>query len=296
MNAPDALAARLAELSAPLEPQSTGVEPRVARLGGIRAVVFDVYGTLFISASGDVGTVAGQHRTEAAGDALRAMGWPADVERAEQCVDRFLEGIEHDHAMRRAADVEFPEIEIRDIWRTALEAIVPEPTDDAIARFAIEYECRVNPVWPMPHLTDMLDALRASPLHLGIVSNAQFFTPLLFPAFLRGDAAACGFETPLSVWSYRLREAKPSQRLYRDLLAALREHHGIEPRQVLYVGNDMRNDIAPADALGIRTALFAGDRRSLRQREGDSMCEGVTPDITITDLLQLREVLDLSAA
>ena len=51
----------------------------------------------------------------------------------------------------------------------------------------------------------------------------------------------------------------------------------------------MRNDIAPAAALGFRTALFAGDRRSLRLREEDAL--GVTPDAIITSLDQIASVL-----
>ena len=36
--------------------------------------------------------------------------------------------------------------------------------------------------------------------------------------------------------------------------------------------------------MGFRTALFAGDRRSLRLREGDSRVEGVSPDIVVKSL------------
>lgn len=41
---------------------------------------------------------------------------------------------------------------------------------------------------------------------------------------------------------------------------------GIESSQTLYVGNDMLNDIYPAQQLGLKTAFFAGDQRSLRKR------------------------------
>jgi putative hydrolase of the HAD superfamily len=57
---------------------------------------------------------------------------------------------------------------------------------------------------------------------------------------------------------------------------------------VLYVGNDMLHDVLPAAAMGFRTALFAGDRRSLRRREGDARVASVTPDVVV---LQLRDLL-----
>jgi hypothetical protein len=37
------------------------------------------------------------------------------------------------------------------------------------------------------------------------------------------------------------------------------------------------------------TALFAGDRRSLRLRKDDPSCRLLTPDLVITDLGQLIE-------
>jgi putative hydrolase of the HAD superfamily len=62
---------------------------------------------------------------------------------------------------------------------------------------------------------------------------------------------------------------------------------GIPVAATLYVGNDMLNDIRPASAVGFKTALFAGDGRSLRLRESDDRCRGRSPDLIVTDLRQL---------
>ena len=67
---------------------------------------------------------------------------------------------------------------------------------------------------------------------------------------------------------------------------------GIETSSVLYLGNDMLNDILPADRAGFQTALFAGDARSLRLRKDDPRCQGLAADLVITDLMQLVELLD----
>ena len=61
----------------------------------------------------------------------------------------------------------------------------------------------------------------------------------------------------------------------------------IAPEEALYVGNDMLNDILPACKLGFHTALFAGDARSLRRRDGDGQLEAVAPDLVLTELGQL---------
>ena len=63
--------------------------------------------------------------------------------------------------------------------------------------------------------------------------------------------------------------------------------------QTLYVGNDMLNDVTPAKKLGYRTALFAGDARSLRRRAGHPDTAGVVPDLIVTDLRDLSACLGI---
>ena len=67
--------------------------------------------------------------------------------------------------------------------------------------------------------------------------------------------------------------------------------YGIGPPEVLYVGNDMLNDILPASSVGFRTALFAGDARSLRRRQGDGRVARIVPDLVLTRLSQLQECI-----
>ena len=128
----------------------------------------------------------------------------------------------------------------------------------------------------MPGLKETLAAIRERGLLLGIVSNAQFYTPLLFEAFLGAPPDELGFTPDCCVWSYREREGKPSTALYEKLATAL-EASSIAPDQTLYVGNDVRNDIRPAQRIGFKTALFAGDQRSLRLRQDDPECAAIKP-------------------
>jgi putative hydrolase of the HAD superfamily len=78
--------------------------------------------------------------------------------------------------------------------------------------------------------------------------------------------------------------------MYRLAVDSLSKR-GISPESVLYVGNDMRNDIAPAARCGFRTALFAGDARSLRLRPDEPLCDGVNADIVVKELADLLHCL-----
>jgi len=278
----DDLASLIRSLASPLEPRPTNAVPDLEPLSGIRSVLFDVYGTLVISASGDIG-LAGEQNAQASFDAaLAAAGMRATPTAGPHTLEQFIRAF---HAERRSAGVEFPEVDILDIWGKVL------PSKDDLARLAIEYELRVSPVWPMPGLVGLLDDLRGRNRVLGIVSNAQFYTPLMLEGLLNSPLPDLGFDAECCAWSYRLLEAKPSTRIYEAALKGLKRIHGIEPPEVLYVGNDMRNDIWPASLTGCRTALFAGDARSLRLREDDPRCVGVIPDRIVTDLRQITEII-----
>lgn len=275
---------RIRTLSRPLSARPTDQEAVLKDLSGIRAVIFDVYGTCFISGSGDIGNAAADPKVDALTLSLQEQGVEMSEELAEPAMARFFELIGYDHEQEQGKGTEFPEVRILDIWEhwrreAGIQVNVPQ--------LAIDVECRLNPVWPMPGLVPCLEGLHALGLHLGIVSNAQVFTPCLFPALTDCSLSEYGFDTASCIWSWTLKEAKPSPRLYRLLLDRLPE--GIGPGECLYVGNDMRNDIAPAQAVGMKTALFAGDARSLRLREGHPLVEGVVPDLVITHLHQILE-------
>lgn len=272
-------------VSKPLAPIRTGVTSSGLPLRGIRAILFDVYGTLLVSGSGDIGLVAAEHPTAALTQALAVAGidQPQDKAVLETGLPPF---IEQHHVRARRNGVEWPEVDIERIWTEWCSAAglrVTSPTQ--LRLLAVAYECAMNPVWPMPGLAETLEAFRAQGIHLGIVSNAQFYTPALFPALTGRTLAEWGFDPLATAWSWQCGTAKPDTTLFEKALRRLAAQ-GIQPDEVCMVGNDMRNDIAPAARCGCRTVLFAGDRRSLRWRSGDPLIAGIEPDAVITDLTE----------
>jgi len=275
----------------PLEPLPAGMRPRPGRLEGVRCILFDIYGTLLGSAAGDVGTVQESYREDAASEALTAAGLTIHNQQAlSEVVARLPEMIRRSHA---ASDEEFPEVDIRRIWadllRELIERRLVSGTVDAhaVQRAALVFECYTNPVWPMPGAADLLERLCGRGFLLGLVSNAQFYTPLVMEAAFGSDLAGLGFRLDLCAFSYACGVAKPSARIFDPVLRALKDYYGLLPERCAYVGNDMLNDMQPAFRLGMKTVLFAGDRRSLRLREDDPRCRNIRTDAVITSLKQL---------
>lgn len=195
----------------------------------LRAVLFDVYGTLLKSAAGET------HPDPA----MRAL-------------------IEKAHA---ASPHPFPEVDIREIHA----ALHPELSATEIERLAMEHEQSINPVTAMPGAVETLRELSSRGLKLGLISNAQFYTVPVMKGCLGDSLENFGIDPDLCFFSYLERRAKPDTHLFEIARERLLEQ-GIQPHEVLYVGNDVRNDIDPAKSSGFHTALFTGDETSLRLR------------------------------
>jgi putative hydrolase of the HAD superfamily len=265
-----------------LAPLPTALSPAGRIHAPLKAILFDIYGTLFISGSGDIGVA---HKRFDPSDALDALCERYQVPWSPTEMTRKLfAAIKQTHRNKKAVGVDHPEIEIDRIW----QRILKWPDMGRIRQMAEAYEWIVNPTYPMPGLDPVLRTLRGRGILLGIISNAQFFTPRLFETFLGADTEQLGFAPDLTFYSYEHGCAKPSRTLF-DRAASRLENRGIAPGAVLYVGNDMRNDVHPAGQAGFQTALFAGDRRSLRLHADDPVISKTRPDLIVTDL---RQILD----
>jgi len=283
------------ELAQPLEPIPTGEAPRLARLAGIRVVLFDLYGTLLASGSGEVGTQAAGSDAALA-EALAAVGARLSVP-PEKVIACLFDTIRAMHDELRQAGRDWPEIDIREVWGRVLDELAAsgglEPTSREgidVARLAVEYEARANPSWPMPGAGECLARLGEHHLLLGIVSNAQFYTLDLIEALFGCRPEPLGFDPAMQFYSYQHGWGKPSRRLF-EMAAGELSARSIEPAAAIYVGNDMLSDIAVARDVGFHTALFAGDGRSLRWREDDSRVKDIVPDVVLTRLDQLAECI-----
>lgn len=254
----------------PLAVEPAGMAPKLPRLEGIRAVVFDLYGTLLISDAGG-----------------ERSGPEPDPEGMPGLGDGLRKTIALHHERRRAEGVAFPEVEIREVWAEAMAAGgFPVPSREDLERIIVEHECRVHPVWPMPGAIELLGELRERGLVMGIISNAQFYTLPVMEGLFGAGLDDLGFHPDLRVFSFEEGEGKPSSRLFetlRERAAAL----GIAASEIFYLGNDWKKDVLPARAVGFRTGLFAGDVRSLRLGGVGEEEASASADAVVTGLEQV---------
>lgn len=275
---------QISQYITPLSPIPTTLRQSGNLKKKIKCMMFDIYGTLFISGSGDIGIVKKK---------------PSQTYELEQLLIKFkirktpkavlndlFSGIEKKHEKLRKQGIDFPEVEIDRIWMSILKNNDPV----MVREFAVMFELIVNPVYPMPNLKEMLSACKKSKVLLGIISNAQFYTPYLFEWLLDSNLEKLGFHPDLILFSYRSGHAKPSPFMFQSAVERLK-HLNVLASSALYIGNDMLNDIYPAKKTGFNTALFAGDTRSLRLRGDVAECKNLSADLVITDLIQLLDYI-----
>ena len=268
----------------PLKPIPTSMGKSGKHLAGIHCVLFDIYGTLLISASGDIGIASPKKQPL---DKIERLMKKYKIESDPPALMTALDQvIASTHQVKRDKGILFPEVEIDRIWMQVLN----NRQRELCQQFALEYELIVNPVYPMPHLEEMLQTCRSQKIRMGLISNAQFYTRYLFKWILGAAPEDLGFHPHLIFLSYQIGVAKPSPELFQKAADALNKMN-IQTQAVLFVGNDMLNDIFPAKHVGFKTALFAGDKRSLRLRKDDPRCRNLSPDIVVNDLNQLFEYI-----
>jgi putative hydrolase of the HAD superfamily len=265
------------------------------------AVVVDVYGTLLASFAGEPGPAA---EWVLGGDSAT---FPHDMAARLQSI------VEADHAQARARGIPWPEVDGPSVFARALGFDLENG-----ARACVAWECSVNKCRAMPGAADFLAACRDRAAPLGIVSNAQFYTPMFVEAAFGAPLgtelgvsppvgtelgaselgassgteleSGLGFEDELVLWSFRTGRAKPDRWMFDELAARL-ERRGIPRGRILYIGNDALNDCATAGEAGLMTALFAGDSRSFKPRLDEPRVAAWPPTTVAVSWADLRRIV-----
>lgn len=292
---------RFKKLSEPLKPIDTETLPTLHELQDIRVIAYDFYGTLFISGVGDIGIDDGHVNADLLAETLENSGIEILNTSAGSKGFKIYNQVVKKHIQSLKEDgIEYPEPDIRMVWKDILEEMQREElikyseTHSLADIVSVEFEARMNPVWPMQDTVDTLTYFKENGLTQGIISNSQFYTPIVLEALTDHSLDDLGFEKELLNWSFEQHLKKPGLQFYEDFLDKLKSHDKtLSPSQVLYVGNDMLKDVYPAHHFGMKTALFAGDKRSLKWREDDDRCKNILPDLIITSLSQLKDCVRL---
>ncbi|MFZ2640997.1 MAG: HAD family hydrolase [Verrucomicrobiia bacterium] len=224
----------------------------------IRAVIFDVYGTLIEVGPPPVDADARWTALWQGHIGIEPrLSLAAFATACEQIIAR-------EHAAARAVDIQFPEV----YWPAVAAEVVPdvsrlpEPRRD---EFLFRHAQLLHTVRPAVGADEVLRWLVDAGCLLGVASNSQPYTIRELDVALAGDGISRDiFKPALCFWSFEHGFSKPDPRVFRLLATRLRAQ-GIVPTETLMVGDRFDNDIEPARAQGWQTwHLTPGGWPSLR--------------------------------
>jgi FMN phosphatase YigB (HAD superfamily) len=293
---------------APPEVDPPRARPHLVPLPGVRAVTWNVYGTLLAVAGGDlvfvhpndfVMNVALDKTVQEFkmwASMSRKPGQPADYMKViyEQLLDeqRLSTGGE-----------KYPEILSDRLWEGVLKKLFQKDykfdanfygsLNEYSRKVAYFFHASLQGTACYPGAAAALRHVAESGLAQGLLADGQPFTAVQLQRGLAAQEAVNLddlIDPELRTLSFEVRGRKPSERLFRHALQKLAQR-GVTSDQVLHVGSRVSQDIVPARRLGMKTALFAGDRASLQATPEQLKEPAGRPDVLLTELSQITEVV-----
>jgi len=304
------LDARNLSWPAPPPIDSPPIEPRLHLLRDIRAVTWNIYGTLLAITGGellfehpddfvmDTALSKTIHEFKMWGSMSRKPGQPSDYLR--QIYSQLL----IEQRTRPSGGEKYPEIRADNLWESLIKKLLQKDYRiDAVSfgslnefsrKVAYFFHASLQGTMCYPGAADALRHVKEIGMQQGLLADAQSFTPVQLERGLQQQRPGLALEevvdTDLIAYSYEVRARKPSQRLFRPILSALAQR-GIAPGQALHVGARLTHDLAPARRLGMRTALFAADKASLQLDQVPANELSSRADVVLTQLDHIANVV-----
>jgi hypothetical protein len=295
---------------APPEFKHAKARPFLERLPDVRVVTWGVYGTLLAIAEKELHFVhpnafimdLALDKTIQEFKMWKAMtrkpGKPSEYMRLlyTNALDELR--------MLPAAGEKHPEIQVEKIWEMIVNKLLQNEYefDGAFFGFVAEYSRKIAYFFHASMqgtacyggAAEALRAVASAGLSQGLLGDGQTFTCVQLHRGLRGQDARLELNalipTTRRVLSAEVRARRPSERLFKEMLNRLAKED-ISPGEVLHVGNTLERDVAPAKRLGMRTALFAGDKRSVEASAEQMKQPNLRPDVLLTELPQIANVV-----
>jgi FMN phosphatase YigB (HAD superfamily) len=302
------------DLPWPAAPQATPVKarPHLHPMPEVRAVLWNVYGTLLAIPLGDL---AFEHphafimsnaldktiqEFKMWGSMSRKPGQPSDY--MQSIYTQIL--TEQKSVIGGAAGGErYPEVVAERIWEAILKRLLQKDykfdasffgsLNEYSKKVAYFFHASLQGTACYRGAAEALEHVKESGLLQGLLADGQCFTTVQLQRGLEaqeGESLDDLLTEGLVVLSCDVRGRKPSERLFRQALTTLAER-GISPGEVLHVGSRMQQDLMPAKRLGMKTALFAGDRTSLQATTEQLKESASRPDVLLTELSQIAGVV-----
>lgn len=294
--------------------EAVKASPYSKPLEGIKAVTWSIYGTLMRVSEGEL---IFEHPQEirmqvALEKTIKEFNmWNSMVRKPgapwKYMLSQFHEVIQELRMKSTKHKGETPEINLAAIWEKLLRRLELkefEYDEDFYGDFkelgqkvAYFYHRCLQGSEAMPHAGEVMALISNSSIDQALLSNAQAFTLAQTLRALQASTKLppVGELLTLNCCTLSFQEGvrKPSKSLFVSCAERF-DRRGVSPNEILHVGSKMKDDLAIAKQVGMRTALFVGDKLSFQGTLEEVRDEHTKPDRLINDLRQLKRILELA--
>lgn len=289
------------------EVQRVKARPHLVRMPTVKAVTWNLYGTLLNIFSGqllfehpnkfvmEIALDKTVQEFKMWGSMSRKPGKPSEY------MGEIYRKVLADQRLAPSPGEKFPEIHAERIWDAILNKLNQKdykydvnfygPQAEYCRKIAYFFHASLQGSACYEGAAGALEHVQQLGLKQGIIADAQCFTFVQLQRGLRAQHCPQSvdqlFDRGARALSFDVGGRKPSERLFKHCLGAL----GVPPLQVLHVGSSIPRDLAPAKKLGMRTALFAGDKGSLDATAEQLKDPATRPDALLTELGQIAEIV-----
>ncbi len=199
----------------------------------------------------------------------------------------------------------FPERPAEKIWEIVVKTkLKPDyhydvskfgPLGEYAKKIAYFFHASLQGTAPHEGAVEAVRALSDRGMRQGFLTDGQCFTWAQLRRAILADHPGLDpdlfFDKKLRILSSDVGAKKPSERIFQRTKEALAAT-GLQPSQVLYVSNRLEKDLAPAKKMGMKTALYVGDKSTMQARPEQLKDPHMSPDLLLTRLDQLPLALE----
>ena len=287
--------------------------PSIKPLNGIRAVTWSLYGTLLRITDGELlfrhpQTIRMEVAIEKTiqefnmwNSMTRRPGKPADL-----LMPKYLNALEDLRLTANNRKGDIAEVDSAQLWKRMLELLDKKEyrydeslygdMNELSQKVAYFFHSSLQGIEAAKGALSTLMAISDGGLRQAALADAQCFSLVQLIRVLRSQGSVPDINgllpSSLNTLSYEWGIRKPSVSLYAQAILRFKEI-GIEPEQIAHVGTSFQNDLAIAKTCGLKTIIYAGDKVSLQATVDDLRNPETRPDRLITELSQLRDILQV---